>query len=876
MTNNATSKEKYNILVDDIKNHVLVSLNEQMSEMLNSSDQELFDMADNASNNQEQRRCFELMKQLQNIRNSLTAEFIDCLEKSLCSYTESTSQDTPVDNFHDQELSLVDPKEMEDMVLIKSISDTASAKYREKLTHLTLRLESLAIKTPKVFEKNALSPTSICKAYNDTLGDVFELHAKKLLFRFFEKHIIYHLGPLYDDVNGALIDAGILPEINIAKVQSHGGRKLRRLPSTNQQQNSETDTGEDYPDHSGSGMAGDAMSQNHQPNQGGSPLDVDNYMDSGALNSPPPGPMNNESLQASAGSLSQGSYENPATPGPQGQNNFSSASPTPASHAPQTHGGYAMTAPPGNTQHHTGNDNSGGGYNEQAANNQSGGYNGQGGSANAANSQPYTGSGNSGRAEGGTSNYQHQTAGMPASQVDHVLTGYFGAPISSGTPTSSDKASVAYQTAGSAQYLGHSEILTALSNVQQNEEFNNPTELKTNTNAIKQAVISTIAKQSGGAVTKRINQIAEKTIDFIEMIFDAIIDDDSISDTIKALLLRLQIPVIKASMLDQEFFIYDNHPARVLLDKITELGIGVVQRDDEVYITLDKLVNKLVTDYDLQTSTFENALEELNKYIEQREQAACEKEAEAQKQVIKDHARNTVLKTLRSVTKGKQLPESVHALILRRWPTLMFNHYVEKGKENDEWVRIVEILRDLIESIQPLETAADLARMKATRLKLTETARVYLSRTNQSKRDLQEIIADLESTYDSMEERADFAPEQVQTASEAIEKEDVNVKVELPKVEEEPKQALPPNVMPGMWFKVHVDDDSRPRRCKLSVILMEDSKLVFVNYSGEVIVEKSFDGFTKELATNESQVIMGHSVFDHALNSAITSIGSKH
>ena len=64
------------------------------------------------------------------------------------------------------------------------------------------------------------------------------------------------------------------------------------------------------------------------------------------------------------------------------------------------------------------------------------------------------------------------------------------------------------------------------------------------------AVMAAIARSSGGIVTKRINQIAEKTIDFIELVFDAIIEDGDISDTIKALLLRLQIPVIKASMLD--------------------------------------------------------------------------------------------------------------------------------------------------------------------------------------------------------------------------------------------------------------------------------------------------------------------------------------
>ena len=359
------------------------------------------------------------------------------------------------------------------------------------------------------------------------------------------------------------------------------------------------------------------------------------------------------------------------------------------------------------------------------------------------------------------------------------------------------------------------------------------------------------------------------------MVFDAIIDDDSISDTIKALLLRLQIPVIKASMLDQEFFIYDDHPARVLLDKITETGIGVTDRDNEIYKAMDKIVHTLVSEYDMHTKTFQAALDSLNKFVARQARIAQEKEEAEQQKILKEHARNTVLKTLRSVTKNKRLPESVHALVLRRWPTLLFNHYVDFGKENDAWVQIVEILRDIIESIQPPETAEDLARMKAGRVDLTKLAREYLSRTNQSKKDLDSVISDLEGTYDAIEDRADFAVAQIETAVETISNEEPQEKPSLPVVEEAPKQVLPPNIMPGMWFKVHTGEDSRPRRCKLSVIIVEDSNLVFVNYAGEVIVEKSFDEFSEELELYKSKIIMGHSVFDHAFGSAISNIQKK-
>ena len=67
-------------------------------------------------------------------------------------------------------------------------------------------------------------------------------------------------------------------------------------------------------------------------------------------------------------------------------------------------------------------------------------------------------------------------------------------------------------------------------------------------------------------------------------------------------------------------------------------------------------------------------------------------------------------------------------------------------------------------------------------------------------------------------------------------------------------------------------EDSVARRCKLSVIIVEDSRLVFVNHAGEIVVEKGFDEFTEEMSDGLSSVIMGHSVFDHALNSVITKL----
>jgi hypothetical protein len=47
---------------------------------------------------------------------------------------------------------------------------------------------------------------------------------------------------------------------------------------------------------------------------------------------------------------------------------------------------------------------------------------------------------------------------------------------------------------------------------------------------------------------------------------------------------------------------------------------------------------------------------------------------------------------------------------------------------------------------------------------------------------------------------------------------------------------------------------------------------VFVDHLGNVVIEKDAEYFTEELERGLSGVIMQHSVFDHALKSALSSI----
>ncbi len=800
---------KYGNLISQIKNNVYSTLQASIAEMFIQADEALFEIAESADSNKDQNRYFELMRDTRALKDDISTDFIDIITASLRPFAETVAEKDTVKKRNESELSLVDQDEIENMVLVKSMSGNATARLREPLHCLEARLEHLALQTPDVFYQKALHPVNIFQAYDDALGENFDLANKKVLFNFFNDHVALKLGDLYNDLNQILIEADILP-----KVKLHTSKE-----------NSQHTPGHRSP------------------------------------------PANSEHSEAGSNAQYNSDQE-------------------------MNQGGYAMTAAPGHTNAGA---QPGGGAFDGGSQNASQGSDQSYSEAGWSSSSGYQGSGQAGfdqtssqQADGGSSganapgpaSYQHTKAGMPASQVGEVIGRYLGgAPLmrpSPGDENADLSTGRSFFPAPSGQYYGHQEILNALSNVQHSPAFSNAEGAHYDGEAIKHAVLSEIAKSSGGVVTKSINRIAEKTIDFIELVFDAIIDDDNISDTIKTLLLRLQIPVIKMSMIDQEFFIYDEHPARLLLDKIAHVGIGVADRNDEIYSHLDKIVTTLVNEFELQAESFEIALNSLNAFLEERDAEALKIEAETQRQVLREHARSTVLKSLRIATRGKVLPETIHALVLKRWPTMMYNHYLKQGKENNEWVNIVDTLRAIINSVQPLKTANDLELLISGREHLITSTRKYLQRTNQSAEDIEQVIQDLSSIHQSLIDQADFSHETETGENETTPAEAFAPIEPVPEEEEVPKLKLPSGIVPGMWFQIYNGEDRAQRRCKLSVIILEDQKLVFVNYQGAVIIEKNLGDFLEEMTSGKSKAIMGRSIFDYALSSVVTSLQQSH
>jgi hypothetical protein len=76
-----------------------------------------------------------------------------------------------------------------------------------------------------------------------------------------------------------------------------------------------------------------------------------------------------------------------------------------------------------------------------------------------------------------------------------------------------------------------------------------------------------------------VRQADEDVINLVSMLFDFILDDDDLPMAMKALLGRLQIPLLKVAIIDKSFFNAEKHKARQLLNLLSKAGIGWNQKD---------------------------------------------------------------------------------------------------------------------------------------------------------------------------------------------------------------------------------------------------------------------------------------------------------
>lgn len=395
---------------------------------------------------------------------------------------------------------------------------------------------------------------------------------------------------------------------------------------------------------------------------------------------------------------------------------------------------------------------------------------------------------------------------------------------------------------------------------------------------IKKSLMADMGIDKNDPIAKEMAVLDERSIDFVGMMFDAITSDESISPVISELIMQLQIPMIKVAVTDEALFTNDQHPARNVLNLIPQAGKGVTEKEDRIFSDLDNIVNDILNEYEMDIDCFDDAVDTLYDLIENEDRLAEEKEFKQQRAVIREHARSVVISELRDLTANKNIPDEIQPLVLKNWSTLMFNRHIKHGKESYEWLESILLLKLLLKCLQPIEQKSQWSFLKNNHSALVESVNDELYETKQNKNDIDDKLSLLKESFLKMLDDENYTIEDIETkSSDNFMHEEINSDIEqeleiakqkaqlvLDKISQ-----LPDSIKPGVWFEVFNGEDKAVRRVKMSVILTEAAKIIFVDRKGIKVIEKNIDDFTNELSKNKSRILADHSTFDHALGKVI-------
>jgi len=271
-------------------------------------------------------------------------------------------------------------------------------------------------------------------------------------------------------------------------------------------------------------------------------------------------------------------------------------------------------------------------------------------------------------------------------------------------------------------------------------------------------------------IIKELGKAGDTTIDIIAMMFDYILDDKSVPNTMRALIGRLQIPVLKVALMDKEFFSKKSHPARQLLNRLAATAMEWNEEqgnEDPLYQKISNIVQTILDEFEEDISLFETVLEDFEAFLKHEEERA-EVRAERSARVMEGQeklevAKSTTLEEIEPRLNKEDNSEFVRDFVTNHWKNLLFITCARQGKGSEAWNQAVATMDDLIWSVKPKHTMEDRKRLVAMQPLLLGNLRAGMERLSIPATERDDFIARLVHAHGrTAVNREDTAPDDTQ------------------------------------------------------------------------------------------------------------------
>lgn len=403
-----------------------------------------------------------------------------------------------------------------------------------------------------------------------------------------------------------------------------------------------------------------------------------------------------------------------------------------------------------------------------------------------------------------------------------------------------------------------------------------------------ETLIEAIAKISpdDGDEPKQLDVEDCGTIDLVGMIFDYMLKDEQLPDSVKALLSYLHVPYIKVALLDPELFAAPEHPARLLLDKLSEAGATWLNNEGfgqyRIFDEIKRVVDSILMDFNGGSELFVHLLAEFEDFIgkvkrrvDQLEKLAAQK-AEAEQHLQKVKA--VVHKHLKTRVSAERLPAPIVAILLYPWFDYLTSIMLRYGEKSEEWSQGLQVVDTLLWSIKPKSTQHEVHRLNNVKDFLLKQLQKGFDTIGYDQIKGQELLAQVEALLAAA--AAPGMKELLVTAADTAEVErmhqdtTVREKVVEPSILSEMTDGERELVEKlrliefGTWFEFQEEDDpNRSQKLKVAWYSPDHLSYLMVNSAGKQVSVMTARELAGKMLSKSARIIAGSTkpFFERAL-----------
>ncbi len=208
------------------------------------------------------------------------------------------------------------------------------------------------------------------------------------------------------------------------------------------------------------------------------------------------------------------------------------------------------------------------------------------------------------------------------------------------------------------------------------------------------------------------------TVDALAEVFDFVFADQAIPIQMKFIIGRLQIPVLKAAMIDRDFFLSDQHPARRLVDTLAGASVAWAPEkgeQDPLYQRIEHTVQRVLTEFENDLSLFADLLREFTEFLFESEQQAQvrvepvaqqEHQGESWEHAL-EQADELIHERIQALSAQQEVAPFLLPFLTTQWREVMARAWMDEATRDANYAQAVKTMEQLIWSIQPKTSAEE-------------------------------------------------------------------------------------------------------------------------------------------------------------------------